>query len=72
MRLVGAGLIVGVAVALALSGSIATLLFDVVPRDLSVFATVPALLAAAAALASYFPARRATLVDPVVALRGDV
>jgi len=72
MRLVGAGLIVGVAVALALSGSIATLLFDVAPRDLSVFATVPALLAAAAALASYFPARRATLVDPVVALRGDV
>jgi putative ABC transport system permease protein len=71
MRLVGVGLIVGLAVALPLSGSIATLLFDVAPRDLSVFATVPAVLAVAAALASYLPARRATLVDPVVALRGD-
>ena len=59
------------AAALLLSGSIASLLFEVTPRDLSVFAAVPAVLAAAAALASYLPARRATRVDPVIALRGD-
>ena len=71
MRLVGTGLVAGVAAALLLSGSIASLLFEVTPRDLSVFASVPAVLAAAAALASYLPARRATRVDPVIALRGD-
>jgi ABC-type antimicrobial peptide transport system permease subunit len=71
MRLVGIGLIAGLAAALPLSKSIAALLFDVTPRDLTVFATVPLLLGAAAALASYLPARRATRVDPVVALRGD-
>jgi ABC-type antimicrobial peptide transport system permease subunit len=71
MRLVGAGLVIGVVAAVMLSRFIAGLLFDVTPRDLTVFAAVPVLLAAAAALASYLPARRATRVDPVLALRGD-
>ena len=71
MRLVGAGLAIGVVVAALLSRFIAQLLFDVTPRDLTVFAAVPVLLAAAAALASYLPARRATRVDPAMALRGD-
>lgn len=71
MRLVGIGLLLGVAAALLLSGSIAALLFDVTPRDLSVFVGVAAVLAAAGVLATYLPARRATRVDPVVALRGD-
>jgi putative ABC transport system permease protein len=71
MRLVAVGLAAGVVAASALTGSIATLLFEVGPRDLSVFAAVPAVLLTAAALASYVPARRAMRVDPVVALRGE-
>jgi putative ABC transport system permease protein len=71
MRLVALGLAAGVVAAAALSGSIAALLFDVAPRDLSVFAAVAAVLLTAGALASYLPARRATRVDPVIALRAD-
>jgi ABC-type lipoprotein release transport system permease subunit len=44
-------------------------LFDVSPRDLTTFAVVPCVLAAVALLACYLPARRATRVDAVVALR---
>jgi putative ABC transport system permease protein len=71
MRLVAIGLIVGLAAAALLSGWIADLLFEVTPRDLTVFALVPALLAAAAALASYLPARRATRIDPLITLRSE-
>jgi putative ABC transport system permease protein len=71
LRLVTAGLGAGLVAAAILSGSIATLLFDVPPRDLSIFFAVSAVLFVAGALASYLPARRATRVDPVVALRGD-
>jgi len=71
LRLVIAGLAAGLVAAGALSGSIAALLFDVSPRDVTIFAAVPAVLLVAGVLASYVPARRATRVDPVVALRGD-
>jgi putative ABC transport system permease protein len=71
LRLVIAGLAAGLVAAGALSGSIAALLFDVSPRDVTIFAAVPAVLFVAGVLASYVPARRATRVDPVVALRGD-
>jgi putative ABC transport system permease protein len=71
LRLVGVGLASGVLAAAMLSGSIGALLFGVGPRDMSVFAAVPAVLLIAGALASYIPARRAMRVDPVVALRGD-
>ncbi len=47
------------------------LLFEVKSTDIMTFASVPFLLAAVAFLACYLPARRATLVDPVVALRND-
>ena len=69
MRLAIAGLIIGVAVAFGLSRFIATFLFGVTARDPLVFAGVPALLGVVALLAVWLPARRASRVDPIVALR---
>ena len=70
-RLVLVGSALGVAAALALSAPLSTLLFDVHPRDVAVLATAPALLLLVGMAASYIPARRATRVDPVVALRAE-
>jgi putative ABC transport system permease protein len=63
------GLMVGVAVALALSRVVANLLLDVSATDPLTFVAVSLLLASVALLACYIPARRATKVDPLVALR---
>jgi putative ABC transport system permease protein len=46
-----------------------TLLFGIRPTDVATFASISVLLAAVALLASYLPARRATRVDPIVAMR---
>jgi ABC-type lipoprotein release transport system permease subunit len=62
---------IGVAIALLATGSLARLLFEIGPRDLSTYLLVPVVLLLTAALASYLPARRATRVDPVIALRAE-
>jgi len=65
------GAAAGVAVALALAGLIEGLLFGVPPRDPLTIGGVALLLVAAAAAASWIPARRATTIDPQEALRHE-
>jgi putative ABC transport system permease protein len=68
-RLIAAGACVGIAGGAVLARFIATLLFRTDPLDGVTFAVIPIVLGAVALLASYLPARRATRVDPMVALR---
>jgi len=68
-KLAAAGVAIGLGGAAALTWLIEGLLFDVRAADPATFVTAPLLLAGAALLACYIPARRATKVDPIVALR---
>jgi putative ABC transport system permease protein len=65
----GIGLVLGLLASYGLSRYLETLLFGVQARDWMVFSIVTVLLFAVAALACYIPARRATRIDPIVALR---
>ncbi|HEX8895151.1 MAG TPA: FtsX-like permease family protein, partial [Terriglobales bacterium] len=69
LALTGIGVVVGLGAAVAVAELMRTLLFGISPLDLRTFITVPLILAAAAALASYLPARRVAKLDPIVALR---
>jgi ABC-type antimicrobial peptide transport system permease subunit len=67
--LVGIGLAIGMIAAANLTHLLANFLFGVSPLDAVTFAMVPAILVIVALVACYLPARRATRLDPVVALR---
>jgi predicted permease len=69
MTLAVIGLGIGLLIAFGVAQLLAKLLFGVSPADALTFAGVSVLLAVVAALACYIPARRATKVDPLVALR---
>jgi predicted permease len=72
LRLTAAGIALGIGVALVLTRVLSALLFGVGPTDPLTYAAVSGGLAAVALLATYLPARRASRVDPVVALRAEV
>jgi predicted permease len=69
--MLAAGCLLGGAGALALTGLTQKMLFGVGPTDSGVFATAAAVLALAALVAGWLPARRASRIDPMVALRHD-
>jgi putative ABC transport system permease protein len=71
MRLVLVGTAIGILAAVALTRFMSTMLFGVNSTDPLTFACVALLLAAVALAASYVPARRATEVDPMIALRHE-
>jgi putative ABC transport system permease protein len=71
LALAGLGMLIGLAGSLALSRLITTLLYGVYPNDPLSFAAIAVLLTGVAILATWLPARRATQVDPLSALRHE-
>jgi len=69
MMLVGGGVAAGMVVAAAVTRLLASFLYDVSPLDSVTFVAIPLILSLVALLANYLPARRATKVDPMEALR---
>jgi hypothetical protein len=71
LMLSGIGMIVGLSAAVGLTRLLKSLLYGISPTDPLTFAAVPIVLVTAAVVASYLPARRASAVDPVEALRAE-
>jgi predicted permease len=69
--LAGSGIAIGISFALGSARVLASLLYNVTPRDPFTFVTAPLVLLGVAALACWLPARQATRIDPAVALRQD-
>jgi putative ABC transport system permease protein len=71
LLLAALGVGIGLAGALAVTGLVKSLLFEVTPTDPATFLGVALVLVAAAIMASYLPARRAAAIDPIEALRSE-
>jgi putative ABC transport system permease protein len=71
MLLAGVGLIIGIAIGIAVTRVLSDMLYGVGARDPLTFVGVPVLLLLVAFLACYIPARRATRIDPLTALRNE-
>jgi putative ABC transport system permease protein len=71
MGLAAVGVAIGVVIALAATRVLTAMLFRVSRTDPATYAAIVIVLGAVAMLASYFPARRATKVDPMIALRSE-
>ena len=71
LALAGAGIAIGLAAAAALTRLMKSVLFGISPVDPLTYTAVPLVLVAATMLASYLPARRATVVEPIETLRAE-
>jgi putative ABC transport system permease protein len=71
MKLAGAGVIVGIAAGIGLGRHLETLLHGIPAADPRIFGAAAVVLVAAALLASYLPARRASRIDPLTAIRSE-
>jgi predicted permease len=71
LTLSGAGVVIGLVVAAALRRSMSSLLFGIEPLDAAAYLVAIGVILAAAALASYVPARRAARIDPMETLKAD-
>jgi putative ABC transport system permease protein len=71
MSLVLVGIIIGLTTAFGVTRVMTNMLYEIKPLDLTTFVTVAFLISSVAALACYLPARRASRVDPMVALRSE-
>ena len=71
LKLSGVGVVVGLVVAVASGRSMSALLFGIEPMDPAAYAAAIGVILAAAALASYVPARRAATIDPIETLRAE-
>jgi len=72
LSLTATGIALGIGLAIVLTRVMSTFLFGVGPMDPTTYAAVSGVLAAVALLATYLPARRASRVDPVIALRAEI
>jgi ABC-type antimicrobial peptide transport system permease subunit len=71
LRLIALGIAVGLVISLWATQFVASLLFSVLPRDLSTFVAAALLLTAVGCVATWLPARRAARLDPMIALRAE-